>query len=298
MPELPEVESLRRGLEKVLPGRTIKKIEIFKPKLVSGRGNARSVSKKKTEEFIKGLTGQKFLRLERRAKNLIFYFKNKSILVVHLKMTGQLVYKDNAGKLTEGGHPIKESEETLPNKQTRIIFALDKGFLYYNDTRQFGYLLYFKDEESLEKTEHFSKLGAEPLSKKFTPAYFSQKITGRSGVLKAVLMGQEVVVGLGNIYADEVCFASFVSPIRKTSSLKPVEIKNIYKNIKSILTRAIRLGGSSVSDYRLADGSRGNYAREHKVYGRSGENCFRCGKALLTILCAGRTTVYCTHCQK
>lgn len=297
MPELPEVEALRIGLTKYLPGRTITKVEVLKPKLISGRGNIRHASSKKTTTFIHGLTNATFKQIERRAKNLKFIFKDGQIMLVHLKMTGQLVYV-GASSRVDGGHPIKESDRELPNKQTRIIFHLDKGTLYYNDTRQFGYLLYYPDEAAFQKENHFELHGPEPLNPEFTEEYFVSALKKRTGVVKPVLMGQEVVVGLGNIYADEVCFAAGVRPTRKISSLKRGEIGRLYWAIRSILKRAIELGGSSVSDHRLADGSRGNYAREHKVYGRSGEACLVCGSLLKTVQCGGRTTVYCPRCQR
>jgi formamidopyrimidine-DNA glycosylase len=293
MPELPEVEALRRGLLVYLPGRTITKVEIFKPKLVSGRGNVRVASKKKTDAFIGGLTGQKFKDIERRAKNLLFRFAGGQILLVHLKMTGQFVFVGPGGRRVDGGHPIEESETILPNKQTRIIFHLDSGTLYYNDTRQFGYLLFYPNEAAFQKDGHFEDHGPEPLSDDFTGALKKKK-----GILKPALMAQNVVAGLGNIYVDEVCFAAGVRPTRRIPSLTQAEIRNLYVAIRKILPHAIQLGGSSVSDHRLADGSRGNYAREHKVYGRTGKQCLVCATKLKTVQSAGRTTVFCPHCQK
>src|SRR3989344_2792626 len=193
---------------------------------------------------------------------------------------------------------IRLSETVLPNPHTRLIFGLDKGILYYNDTRMFGYLLYYPSEAHRDKAGHFRNLGLEPLDAAFTPAYFRGSLRARKARLKSVLMDQAVVTGLGNIYADEVCFLAKVRPNRRASSLSDKEIGRLHRAILVILPKAIAAGGSSVVSYRLADGSRGNYAREHKVYGRAGEKCFRCGSVLKKTAINNRTTVFCAKCQK
>lgn len=297
MPELPEVENLRLGLQKKIVGQKIKSVKVLAPKLVSGAGNVRPSSRAKAVEFIKGLTGEVIEGIERRAKNLIFKFKSGKLLLVHLKMSGQFVYREG-GKTVEGGHPIELSRSELPNKHTYIIFELSRGTLYYNDIRTFGYLLYFKDKSSLDKVEHFKDIGPEPFSEEFTLEYFANALKTKNSKLKAILLGQSVVAGLGNIYADEACFEAGISPPRRASSLKPEEIKKLYSAIKRILKRAIDVGGSSVATYMLLDESRGNYAREHKVYGRGNEACVICGKKLESIIVAGRTTVFCKICQR
>ena len=298
MPELPEVENLRLGLQRRILGQRVRSIAVRNPKLVSGRGNLRKASPKKTREFIRGLTGARILDVTRRAKNLVFHFSGGKRLVVHLKMSGQFVYKENGKNKVDGGHPIRISETVLPNPHTRLIFELGKGILYYNDTRMFGYLLYYPSEAHLDKAGHFRNLGLEPLDAAFTPAYFRGSLRARKARLKSVLMDQAVVTGLGNIYADEVCFLAKVRPNRNASSLSDKEIGRLHRAILVILPKAIAAGGSSVVSYRLADGSRGNYAREHKVYGRAGEKCFRCGSVLKKTAINNRTTVFCAKCQK
>jgi formamidopyrimidine-DNA glycosylase len=301
MPELPEVESLRRGLKKYVLGQKIKKVWVGKPKLVSGRGNIRKASAKKVAEFIKSLRGETIQGIERQAKNLIFVFRSGKVLVVHLKMSGQLVYR-NKNKKNEstytvmGGHPIELSEKELPNKHTHVIFELTRGTLFYNDPRMFGYLLLYPTRASA--AAHFEKYGLDPLSKDFTLEKFTAGLKKKKGRLKTVLMGQEVVTGLGNIYADESCFMARISPLRSTQSLKPKELRGLFAAIKKILPRAIALGGSSVATYRLLDGTRGNYAHELRVYGRGGKKCLRCGHILKEIQLNNRTTVYCPNCQK
>jgi formamidopyrimidine-DNA glycosylase len=297
MPELPEVENLRLGLEKYIIGQKILKVEVNKPKLVSGKGNVRVASNKKVAEFIKGLQGEKFLKVERRAKNLVFRLTHGKIILAHLKMTGQFVYKDNQHEVI-GGHPIELSEKTLPNKHSHIIFKLSRGTLYYNDTRMFGYVLYFPNAASFEKENHFGELGLEPLDKNFTAKYLAESLKNKKGKIKSLLMGQDIVTGVGNIYADESLFEARIDPRRPGMNLTNSEIAKLHKTIVRILQRAIKVGGSSVATYRLIDESRGNYAREHKVYGKEGQKCPRCGGNLKKILIQNRTTIFCPSCQK
>ncbi|MDP2789220.1 MAG: bifunctional DNA-formamidopyrimidine glycosylase/DNA-(apurinic or apyrimidinic site) lyase [bacterium] len=299
MPELPEVENLRRGLERAILGQKVKSVKVSKPKLVSGKGNIRIASEKKRKEFIKGLQGEKFLKIERRAKNLIFELSHGKIILAHLKMSGQFAYHPkNKGKNIIGGHPIELSEHTLPNKHTHIIFELEHGTLYYNDTRMFGYVLYYPSLEKFEKENHFALYGLEPLSKEFTPEYLYESLKEKSGKIKAVLMDQKIVTGLGNIYADESLFEAKIRPDRSATSIKKEESALLHKVIIRIIKRAIKVGGSSVATYRLLDESRGNYAREHKVYGKSGQKCPRCKTSLQKTLIQTRTTIFCSKCQR
>lgn len=284
MPELPEVENLRLGLEKNILGQKVKKVIVRAPKLVSGSGNLRVASKKKAAEFIRGLAGETILRVERRAKNLIFRFKSGKILLAHLKMSGQFVYHD--GKTRP------------PGEHTHIIFKLSRGTLYYNDIRTFGYLLYFPNERAFQESMPFKDVGPEPFSAEFTPEYFRNVLGNKKTNIKALLLGQSAVAGLGNIYADEALFAARIRPTRRASSLREEEVAKLYSAIKKILAKAIQLGGSSVDTYRRLDGTKGNFAEKHKVYGRAGEKCFRCGNKLVSKKIAGRTTVYCLNCQR
>ena len=299
MPELPEVENLRLGLEKYILGQKILKVEITKPKLVSGKGTIRKASNKKREEFIKGTTHERFMSVDRRAKNLIFRLSHGKVILAHLKMTGQFVYQSKTGKKDIlGGHPIEISEKTLPNKHSHIVFTLEKGTLYYNDTRMFGYLLYYPTLKTFENEDHFKMLGKEPLEKDFTVEYFTDSLKNKKSKIKTVLMGQSVVVGVGNIYTDESLFAAHIDPRRNASTLKPNEARDLHKAIVTILRRATKVGGSSVATYRLIDDSRGNYAREHKVYGKGNQDCVLCKTPLKKIQINNRTTVFCSNCQK
>ncbi|MBI3888313.1 bifunctional DNA-formamidopyrimidine glycosylase/DNA-(apurinic or apyrimidinic site) lyase [Candidatus Nomurabacteria bacterium] len=306
MPELPEVENLRMGLAKNILNQKILSVEIGKPKLVSGKGTLRKISTKKKTQFIKGVVGEKFIGVERRAKNLIFKLTHGKILIAHLKMSGQFVYqKKNGQNAIIGGHPIELSETKLPNKHSHIIFKLSNGVLYYNDTRMFGYVLYYSDLKTFEAENHFAMYGVEPLSKEFTPKYFFESLKnkkgrakGRTGKIKALLMDQKIVTGLGNIYADESLFEAKIRPDRQAMSISSKETTRLHKAIIRIIKRAIKVGGSSVATYRLLDNTRGNYAREHKVYGKDGEKCQNCKKPLTKTIVAGRTTIFCPSCQR
>ncbi len=280
MPELPEVESLRLGLEKVLLGQKILTIKILNSKIISGNGTKREFNKTKEKEFVENLKDKKIISVDRRAKNIIFNFDTKEVLIVHLKMTGQLLYASNQ------------------NKHTHIVFELERGELHYNDVRKFGYVLYYKNLAEAIKFGHFKNIGVEPFDKNFTLDYFRENILKKNKKIKTVLLEQSVVVGCGNIYADEVCFASKVLPDRNSKTLNETEVKSLYQNIKSILKAAIRSGGSSISDYLLPDGSKGGYATSHKVYGKTGTPCPICGNILEKSIISGRATVYCNTCQK
>lgn len=305
MPELPEVENLRLGLSRKIIGQKILEVKITKPKLVSGNGTKRSASLQKVREFINGTKNEKFIAVERRAKNLIFKLSNGKIILSHLKMSGQFVYESlNKKDTITGGHPIELSENELPNKHSHIIFKLNNGTLFYNDTRMFGYLLYYKNTESFEIKNHFKLYGVEPLSKDFTLKYFTDSLQnkkgyakGRTGKIKVVLMDQRIVTGLGNIYADESLFEAGIHPTRPPSSLNKIEITKLHKAIIRILKRAVKVGGSSVATYRLLDNTQGNYAREHKVYGKDGKLCTKCKTLLKKIVVSGRTTIFCPNCQ-
>jgi formamidopyrimidine-DNA glycosylase len=298
MPELPEVENLRRGLQKVLRGRRIRRVTVKKPRIVSGKGSVRPASAAKAAEFSARLRGDTIVGVERLAKNLIFKLKSAAVVVAHLKMSGQFAYRPPAAKRAfVGGHPIELSESELPNKHTHIIFDLDRGTLYYNDTRMFGYVLWYPDESAAGEA-HFKGLGVEPFGPEFTLGYFRAALKKSAARLKSVLMSQSVVSGLGNIYVDEACFAAGVRPDRRANSLTPAETRKLHEAIKRILHGAIAAGGSSVASYRLLDMSRGNYARKHKVYGRAGKPCLKCATPLSKMTIQSRTTVFCGRCQR
>jgi formamidopyrimidine-DNA glycosylase len=162
----------------------------------------------------------------------------------------------------------------------------------------FGYVLYFENEKFLEKEGHFENLGKEPMNENFTLPYFIEALKNKKKKIKSVLLDQDIVVGVGNIYADESLFEAGINPERIANTLKKEEMVKLYKAIKRIINKAVLVGGSSVANYRLIDNTEGNYAREHKVYGKAGKNCTKCKNKLQKILINTRTTVFCPNCQK
>lgn len=281
MPELPEVENVRLGLEKELVNNSFLSVSIKESKIISGNGTKRERNKKKEKEFLESVINKKIISITRRAKNIMINFKDNSLIIIHLKMTGQLIVNKEA------------------NKHTHIIFELKNGSnLLYNDVRKFGYVLYYKSVAESEAFGHFQKLGLEPFDKNFTLKYFAENIIKKNKSIKSALLEQSVVVGCGNIYCDEICFASKVMPSRNCKTLNDTEIKDLYKNIIKILSVAIRMGGSSISDYKLVNGDSGKYANNHKVYGKDNTPCVQCKSILQKTIIAGRATVFCPVCQK
>lgn len=285
MPELPEVETVARGLRTHIQGKTIKNVVVLEKKKFRGT----------LAQLKKYVFGKKVTAITRRAKWLILELSSGYGFVIHLKMTGQLLYNDTY----LGGHTMNhEKVQTLPNSHTRVIFEFqDTSKLYFQDMRKFGYVeLYSKKE-----IEHYfiqKKLGIEPLDHQFTFNYFHTQLQRHSKTtIKAALLNQSIVAGLGNIYVDDTCWQAKIQPIRKISSLTAAEFKALYQASKKIITEAIKLGGTSFSHYYRVDGTLGQYWQKRKVYGRTGEPCTRCKTPIKKTRCAGRGTHYCPGCQ-
>ncbi len=286
MPELPEVETIARDLHKYLKNETIVKIEYVNP----GK-----ILRTKQSFFTLKLKNQKIKRVFRRAKMAIIELSS-GFVVFHLKMTGQLVYR--SGKLiVAGGHPIVSTGLIMPNKFTRLAFHFkNKGVLYFNDIRKFAWVEYMTVADFKNYEE---KLGHEPLSATLTLAAFKTLIARRSGTsIKAALLDQKLVSGLGNIYVDEVLFKARVLPARRVKNLKPVELQKIFKAITTILEKAILFRGTTFSNYTDGDGRKGNFVAHLQVYGRQGKVCLVCKRILEKSRVAGRGTHFCSHCQK
>lgn len=270
MPELPEVETLRRELV-IIVGKRIKSATIFS----------------------RQLKNKKVTSLGRRAKILIMTLSDKHKLLIHLKMTGQLVLAPKNGDMVIGGHPQEN-----PFKYTRAIFEFtDNSKLYFNDLRKFGWLKLLDESES-EKI--LNKHGVEPLEKGFTFTTFQkllQKYPNRR--LKQFLLDQSLIAGLGNIYVDESCFSAKILPTRIVKSLTLVEQKNLHTSIIRILNLSIRKKGTSARNYVRSDGTKGGFVPYLKVYGRRNEKCKRCKAGIIQkIKFAGRGTHFCNRCQK
>jgi len=293
MPELPEVETVRRDLAANLLGKKIKKVTVLNPGTVG----------KNPDDFIKSLSGSFFVSVSRRGKLLIFKLKKTdAYLLVHLKMTGQLIYLSDKSTVS-GGHSLsshsfeKAVGGELPNKYTRVIITFaDKSTLFFNDLRKFGYM---KLANQTELDAFILKnYGPEPLDKNFVLADFITGLKKRHRNIKSVLLDQKIVAGLGNIYVDEVLFAAGVRPMRLASEITKPEATKIYQEIIKILTLAISHRGTTFSNYVDSQGKRGNFSTMLKVYGRAKEKCFKCSSAIIKTKIAGRGTHYCPHCQK
>lgn len=285
MPELPEVETIRRGLSLKILHKPIAAVQIRKRRLVVGRSQA----------VIKFLVGQRIVAIERIGKLLIFKLSlADKYMLVHLRMTGQLIYQDK-DTVIAGGHNFPKIEN-LPNKYSHIIIRFKDGaHLYFNDLRQFGYIQIVGEKEKNKIRGHF---GLEPLDREFNWLNFQKIFLGKKTKLKALLLNQEHIAGIGNIYADEICWRAQILPWRETHKISTLELKKLFSASQKILTQAIAKGGTTFSDYRTAEGKRGGYRAYLKVYGRQNLKCKRCGHPIQKKKSAGRGTHFCGYCQK
>ncbi len=286
MPELPEVETIKRELDKSLKGRVISDVEILWNKTVSPTS---------VINFKETVTGKKIIGLERRAKMLLIHLDKKISLVIHLKMTGQLIFVPKSGKIISGGHPTHDVQ--TPGRHTRLIFNLKNGDkLYFNDLRKFGWVRIL--DEKLKKYIN-TEVGIEPLSAKFAMVNFKkilEKYPNRT--VKQILLDQKLIAGIGNIYADESAFLSHVLPMRKIKTLTAKEITDLHKNIIAVLRLSISKKGTSSKNYLRSNGQKGGFVPYLMVYGRKDEPCKVCGTPIVKIKHAGRGTHYCPKCQK
>ena len=304
MPELPEVETIRRGLNRTVVGKMIKDVEVRLPKIVSLGpavvSNIRSNGTGKGEKFRKFLKNLKVESVKRRGKMLVLDLSGPFTLLIHLKMTGQLIYaKPGERKEVKIFNTQTSPRMALPHKYTHVIFDFaDGSHLYFNDLRQFGYLRLVGDN-ALEQVREFREYGPEPLSERFSLAYLLERASRRPNLsVKQFLMEPKVVAGIGNIYSDEIFYWAGIRPDRKVRTLKKLEWRRIYLMIPKILKEALAARGSSVGDFFQVDGSEGKYGRKHRVYGRYGRRCHTCHGEIKKIKLGGRTASYCPVCQR
>ena len=286
MPELPEVETIKRELEKSLKNKVISEIEISWWK---------TVAPSKPKDFKKIIEGKKILGLERRAKMLIIHLSKKINLLIHLKMTGQLIFVPKSGKIISGGHPTADVQ--TPGRHTRLIFNFkDNSKLYFNDLRKFGWIrILDKRLETFLKAE----LGLEPLSSNFTLVNF-EKILKKypNRTVKQTLLDQKLIAGIGNIYTDESAHLSGILPMRRIKSLTKKDIAILHENIIGVLKLSIQKKGTSSKNYLRSNGEPGGFVPHLMVYGRKDEKCKKCGSLIKKTKHAGRGTHYCPICQK
>jgi len=289
MPELPEVETIKRVLEKAIVGKTIKNIEVRQAKIFQGEPRQ--------------VIGRKIEGIERRGKMLIIKLSGDKALAVHFKLTGQMVWieenpksKIQNPKFVILGHPIPFAGTELPAKTTRVIFEIDGGKLFYNDLRQFGWIKVVK----LDQLDQLDQLGPEPFDKEFTTEYLGRIFSRTSKAIKLVLMDQTKIAGVGNIYANEALFEAGILPTRPAKKLGNEEIKKLREAIIKVLEEGIKYGGSSAKDeaYIKPTGEPGSYQQHFRVYQRAGEKCRKCGTIIKRINLGGRGTFWCPKCQK
>jgi formamidopyrimidine-DNA glycosylase len=275
MPELPEVETVRARLAPRLVGRRFERVEIFDPRLTRPEDPAGVAAE---------LEGETVAAVDRRGKYLIVRFESGRVLLIHLRMTGQLLHAN-------GGPPPAE------DVHRRAVVRLDDGSdVVYRDVRRFGtWRLLDEDELTPYLAE---RLGGEPLVRSFTTKRLAEVLEGRRAPLKAALLDQRRLAGVGNIYADEALWRSRLHPLRPAGGLDADEITALRRGIRAALRAGIARHGATLSNYRTPDGSPGRMQEEFKVYGREGEPCERCGTPIEKIRAAGRGTWYCPSCQR
>lgn len=279
MPELPEVETVRRGLAAVLEGRRLVRVEAFRPDL----------RKPLPGRFAETLTGRRVDAVGRRAKYLVIDLDGGLVLLGHLGMSGRML--------------VSGLVNTPPGKHDHVRFATDDGTLVtYCDPRRFG-LLDFASRDTLAEHPLLRDIGPEPLDDAFTPRVLAAALAGRQTPVKAALLDQTVVAGLGNIYVAEALFRAGISPLRTAGGLKPREVSRLVPAIKAVLTEAIAAGGSSLRDHRQTSGELGYFQHSFAVYDREGEACPDCScdvartGGIRRIVQAGRSTFYCAKRQ-
>jgi formamidopyrimidine-DNA glycosylase len=288
MPELPEVETVRIGLSQFIRGKRVKAV---------WHDWAKSFPNV-TEDVGQFLIGAEISDVKRRAKVLILELKSGYSLVIHLKMTGQLVYRSPETSFG-AGHPNDSLIGDLPDKSTRVIFDFTDGSkLFFNDQRKFGWIRLIPTSE-VPNIEFFLKVGPEPLGTDFTPEQFRERLRRRLNTnIKAALLDQSVIAGVGNIYADESLWGAKISPLTLVKDLSNQKLNTLFKELRYVLELAIEKGGSTDRNYVNAEGKRGSYLSFARVFRREGLACPRCQTTIIKTRVAGRGTHLCPKCQK
>lgn len=269
MPELPEVETIARGLRKPLVGREFTGIRV---------GWKNLIARPAVKEFKRRIVGQKILAVKRRGKYLVFALSGGGSLIIHLRMTGQLLIKNSGDELDRHDH---------------LIFELDDGReLRFNEMRKLGRVYLVDDEDEI-----LGSLGPEPLDDDFAPADFAALLFGRRGMIKPLLLNQRFMAGIGNIYADEALFTARIHPERRADTLTSEEIERLYSAIRQVLRQGIENSGTTLSTYRDAEGREGRNQEYLEVSRRAGQPCPRCGTPIERTVVGGRGTHFCPKCQ-
>lgn len=317
MPELPEVETIKLGLQKYLVGQRIESVDVRLPRILTGD--------------VKNIIGARFTDIKRYGKGLVLELDNGYSLAIHIKLTGQIIY--HGSDEPKGTKASKAKVGILPNKFTHIIFTLnprdssgkngeliddqiegfrtslstmnsrpngrndtkEKARLYYNDIRQFGWVKIIKTSD-IKSLPFFKDLGPEPFDDLTFPI-FKKIISSSKTVIKPLIMDQKKIGGIGNIYANDALFLARILPTRKANTLSDIEIKKLFESIETVLKKGLKYGGASELTYVNALGQEGSYQDHMLVYGKVGEPCGNCGGKIKKIFLGGRGTFYCDKCQ-
>jgi formamidopyrimidine-DNA glycosylase len=275
VPELPEVETYVRALEPLLTGKTIQAAAVHWPRTIASPDAAL---------FPDLIRGRRFVSFARRGKYMLFGLHSGESLIVHLRMTGELRIHAPAASVP-AAVPV--------DKHTHVLFELDTGEeLRFRDTRKFGRIWLVEDV-----SEVVGKLGPEPLSEEYFPNTLAQALEGRKANIKALLLNQTVVAGVGNIYADESLFHAGIDPRRPGGSLTAAETVHLHFALRDVLLAGIEAQGSSLQNYAPPTGGKGGFQEQFQVFRRTGEPCFRCGDSISRILLGQRSTHFCPTCQ-
>jgi len=288
MPELPEVETVKRGLNKLIIGRKITAVKNDNPK--SFPNAKHEVSQFLIEATVKGV--------RRRAKVLLIDLSTGYTLVIHLKMTGQLVFVDDKTRFG-AGHPTDSLVNSLPDKSTRVIIDFsDESHLYFNDQRKFGWVKLIPTLE-VPNMSFMLKVGPEPLEANFTAIEFASRFKRRSRTtIKAAILDQTVIAGVGNIYADESLWGAKIHPARLVGDISVAEFDSLFTEVRFVMNLSIEKGGSTNRNYVDAEGKKGSYMDFARVFRREGLPCPRCGTEIIKIKVASRGTHICPYCQQ
>jgi formamidopyrimidine-DNA glycosylase len=277
MPELPEVESLRRILVRTAVGRTI----------VSVRIGEKELRRRATEDFSGAITGRRIVKLSRRAKYLIVELDGDAVILVHLGMSGSLTHRQHGFDAAD-----------FDPRHDHLEFALDDASrLVYNDPRRFGMVRLIR-RTALASTAELKGLGPEPLSREFNADYLAAKTRGRTAAIKNLLMDQRIVAGIGNIYAAEILFRAGVRPTRRAGRVTRSEIEKLAAAVPVILRAAIGNNGTTFRSYRDSRGQPGRFAERLRVYGREGKPCYTCSTPIKNVVVGQRASFYCPKCQR
>ena len=279
MPELPEVETVRRGMVSFVVGRRIERVEV---------GRERTVRRTSRQSLIDGLTGATITSIGRRGKYILCSLDTGDVLMIHLRMSGRVLVSPAGAPRPDHTHVVLHLAGTPPQE------------LWFVDPRTFGEMVVFDPDHVEAELPELAKLGIDPITDGLSVAQLAALLRDRARQLKPLLLDQHVIAGIGNIYCDEILHRAKLRPDRLSNSIKPAEIRRLHDAIHSILNTAIEAGGSTLSDTQYVDvmGDGGSFQLDHRVYDRAGQRCLTCGKATIVgTVSGGRSTCYCPRCQ-